>query len=78
MVAWLFLRDLWPTTPLWVIVTFAPALIVVKVGLNWTVGWWWDKHDVFDKEQTWLNKRDPVAKVLSSKILDNEGIEGGF
>jgi len=78
MLGWLFVRDVWPGTPLWVLFVVAPVLVSAKIVVNWFVGWWWDRHEVFDREQTWGNKRDPIAKVLSKKLLDNEGIKGGF
>ena len=74
MVGWLFLRDIWGGIPTWTIVVVYPLLLLLKVAVYYPFGYWWDKNRVFDKEQDWFNSRDPVAKTLSKKILDGEGI----
>ena len=75
MLGWLFLRDIWPGIPAWTLGAVYPVLLVVKVGLYYSLGRWWDRRRMFDRQHTWENRRNPVMKTLSRKVLDGEGIE---
>ncbi len=78
MIAWLFVRDIVPTLPIWIIGVSVPILLLLKCFSNWFIGWWWDRKGYFAREHTWNNKRDPIATTLNKKVLDNEGIKGGY
>lgn len=74
MITWLFLRDLWPQTPIWVVLVGFPVFIVIKLAAKWALGYWWDRYNMFDRERNWANQRDPLAKNLNDKLLNREGI----
>jgi hypothetical protein len=74
MITWLFLRDLWPQTPIWVVVVGFPLFILLKLVVKWLLGWYWDRHSLFDEERNWANQRDPMAKRINDKLLGQEGI----
>ena len=73
-VAWLFIRDIWPGFPTWVVV-FAPLLLVVKTVVYWSFGYWWDRNRIFDHEHTWSNQRNPIAKYISQDLLKGRGLK---
>lgn len=75
MITWLFLRDLWPATPLWVILAGFPLFVAMKLTFKWSVGWFWDRYNVFDLEQNWANQRNPLAKEINDKLLGQEAIQ---
>jgi hypothetical protein len=52
-----------------------PVAFSLKIIIYYSVGWLWDHFELFDAEHTWGNKRDPILKVLSEKLLDSEGLE---
>ena len=76
MVAWLFLRDLHPDLPYWMVFAAAPVLVAFKIALYFAVGLFWDRERIFDYEHDWKNKRDPMMKAISRKTLSGEGIQG--
>ena len=74
MLTWLFVKNLFPALPNWVVVVAIPVVIVTKIVANWTMGYVWEKKNFFEREQTWSNERNKLAKNLSQKLLDNGGI----
>ena len=75
LVWWLFAKSIWPWLPAWVAFVAVPILMVVTILVNWSVGMWWERHDVFNKEADWSNERNPVLNGLDNKIL--KGADGG-
>jgi len=59
---------------MWIIFMVLALLVVLKVGFQWYVGYWWDKHQVFDREADWGNKRNLITKAISQKLLDGGGL----
>lgn len=69
MVWWLFLKSIWPEIPFVVGVVGFFMLFVLRGILNWVLGAWWDKEDMFSKESDWSNRRNPVLNGLDEKVL---------
>jgi len=76
ILAWLFVKSLWPAIPYWVVVIGAPAYFVLEVTICWSLGRWWDKNKIFQKEADWGNKRDPVARAINEELLKKDSIKG--
>jgi len=74
MIGWLFFRDLVPELPYWVLFIMVPVWMFFEIGLSWSVGLWWDKNKVYDKEADWGNDRNPISKAVSERLLNGEGI----
>lgn len=60
---------------LWVVFAGLAVAVGFKILLQWSVGWWWDRNQVFQKEADWSNIRNPVQKAMSEHLLDGRGIE---
>lgn len=74
MIGWLFLRDLFPGLPHWVLFVILPVSMICEIGISWTLGYWWDINQVYDKEADWGNTRNPIQKAVSETLLDGKGI----
>jgi hypothetical protein len=74
MVTWLFAKSLFPWLPNWIVIVAIPLAIVGKVVANWTLGYVWDKQQLFEREQTWSNERNKLAKNLNERLLDGGGL----
>ncbi len=75
MVWWLFIRDMVPGIPRWVFVVTVPVLLIGKMLLFYAIGYFWDKEKIFNIEQTWSNERNPIAKGISTQLLNGDGME---
>lgn len=60
---------------LWVVFAGLAVAVGLKILLQWSLGWWWDRNRVFQKEADWSNVRNPVQKAVSEHLLDGRGIE---
>ena len=74
MVMWLFLRDLFPGLPYWVLFIILPISMILEMGISWSIGYWWDVNQVYDKEADWGNRRNPISKAVSETLLNGKGI----
>ena len=74
MLTWLFLKDLVPTIPNWVIIVAIPVVVVLKMTANWTMGYWWERKQLFEREQTWANERNKLAKNINEQLLSRGGV----
>lgn len=74
MMFWLFVRSLVPEFPFWLFISSVPVLMGIKIISNWVVGWWWDKHDFYDRESDWGNNRNPIQKAISETLLNGKGL----
>ena len=74
MLSWLFVKNLFPALPNWVVIVAIPVVIVLKIVANWTMGYVWEKKHFFEREQTWGNQRNILAKQINQKLLDNGGL----
>lgn len=74
MLGWLFFRDLIPSIPYWVLFILFPLWFVFEIGFSWSVGCWWDRNKVYDKEADWGNSRNPISKAVSETLLSGKGI----
>jgi len=72
-IAWLFIKELFPTASNWWMLVL-PVVIIIKVLANWSLGKWLYKQKFPDVQSDWHNHVDPVARTLSKKLLNNEGI----
>ena len=77
MVMWLFLRDLFPGLPYWVLFIILPVSMILEIGISWSIGYWWDINQIYDKEADWGNDRNPISKAVSETLLDGKGITKG-
>jgi hypothetical protein len=73
-VGWLFIRNIWPDFPTWVI-WLAPLLLMVKTAVYWSVGYFWDRNRIFDHEHSWGNQRNPIMKYISHDLLKGGGLK---
>jgi hypothetical protein len=73
MITWLFIRDVFPGIPLWVLIVGFPLTIAVKLASKWAVGWWWDREAVFQREADWQNERNPFTETVIRKLEQNDG-----
>lgn len=74
MIGWLFLRDIFPNLPHWVLFVILPVSMLFEIGVSWIVGHWWDINQVYDKEADWNNSRNPISKAVSKTLLKGDGI----
>lgn len=74
MVSWLFLKSIWPGLDNWIVGVGIPVMVVSRVCLGWSLGWWWDRYKIFDKENDWQNVRNPIQKAVSETLLDGRGL----
>jgi hypothetical protein len=72
MITWLFLRNLFPAIPTWIILVAIPVLIVSRTLANWFVGYLWDSRRLFDKETDWNNDRNPAIKFIQQTLTNKE------
>jgi len=75
MVAWLFLRDIIPGIPVYWAVAAFPLLAAAKISLYYCIGLFWERNRMFDLEHSWQNNRDPIAKMLSRKVGEGQGLD---
>jgi hypothetical protein len=76
MVAWLFLRDLIPSVPLWVVGAALPVFVITKTAVFYGIGWYWDRKELFHYEDNWNNERSYLGRALNEKVCNGEGIHG--
>ena len=74
MISWLFLKNLFPALPNWVVIVAIPLVIILKTIANWTMGYIWDRKQFFEREQTWSNERNKLAKHISHQLLNDKGV----
>jgi hypothetical protein len=74
MLTWLFLKTTFPFLETWMFFTFAPFLVAFKIGFHWWLGYWWDVHNFYDRENDWGNQRNPIQKSISETLLNGGGI----
>jgi hypothetical protein len=70
MVAWLFLKSIFPDLPLWALAAGFFAAVVGRTVLKWYLGYCWDKHRVFDAETEWQNARNPTLVEIHKGVRD--------
>ena len=75
IVWWLFVRSLVPEFPLVLFIACVPVIILIRIGSCWALGFWWDRNNFYDREKDWDNKRNPVMKEVSARLLDSKGIQ---
>lgn len=68
MLMWLFLRDLFPGLPTWIVIIAIPIVVILKTLINWYVGYMWDRKQFFDNENNWQNKRNPVMRIIEENL----------
>jgi len=61
--------------PLWMVFAGLAVAVVLKIIMQWSLGWWWDRNRIFDKEADWSNTRNPLQKEISKSLLNGTGIE---
>lgn len=61
--------------PIWFVFAGLAMAVILKIFVQWSVGWWWDKNQVFPKEADWSNLRNPVQKAVNEQLLNGKGIE---
>ncbi len=67
---WLFARNVWPAFPLWLFLAIVPAVVLLKILVNWVVGYWWDRNKLYDRESDWSNERNPVMNGIEKQLLE--------
>lgn len=68
MVLWLFLKSIFgEDVPNWLVYFGIPFIIVSKAVLHWWIGYMWEEHRVFDKENDWNNKRNEAMRIIISE-----------
>lgn len=79
LVTWLsadkFIEKIGWNVPMWMVFSVLAFLIICKILIQWLAGWWWDKNGVFDKELDWANKRNPIQRTISDRLLNGKGID---
>lgn len=76
MVGWLFLKSFFPTVPYWLLFIIVPLAVISEVSIGWSIGYWWDKNKIFQKEADWDIKRNPALKGLTDELLKDVEIKG--
>jgi hypothetical protein len=69
VVWWLGLKSVVPDFPLVLFVCAVPVIVILKIGIHWMIGRWWDRNNFYDRESDWSNKRNPVMNGLDKKVL---------
>ena len=64
MILWLFLKSI-GDIPNWFVYIGVPVLITVKLILYWFVGYLWEQHKIFDKENDWNNERNKAMRKIN-------------
>lgn len=75
MILWLFMRDIFPGIPVWIVIAAIPLIVITKTSIYYLMGLFWDKHRLFHEEHAWQNKRNPIMKEISKKVLNKKGME---
>ncbi|MDD5348415.1 MAG: hypothetical protein PHT59_07370 [Candidatus Omnitrophica bacterium] len=69
LVWWVSIKVTFPSFPLWIFVFIAASMMILKIIIGWIIGWWWDKQRLYDRENDWNNRRNPVLDGLDKKVL---------
>src|SRR3990167_11056168 len=69
MILWLFLKSI-GEIPNWFAYIGIPVILLSIIALHWVVGYLWEQHKIFDKENDWNNERNKAMRKI------NEGTGG--
>lgn len=74
---WMLGKQYFPKLSLTAFILFLPVVVLLRIALNIGIGLWWDKEQMFQRENDWGNIRNPVQMKINEKLLGGEGITKG-
>jgi len=64
---WLFIRDMLDI-PRSSILIVAPVASILVIGIQYWIGWIWDKKKIVNEEQDWIMVRSPQIQAILKAV----------